>query len=78
MSGISRRTIINYEDDQPTSPRVVKDWAAACNVTIEWILTGIEPAKPDDGGKILPIKPRKMAKDQRTPGSRWTMEDVAA
>lgn len=67
LAGISRRTIFNYERGGPMRQIYLNRWAEVCNVTVEWILTGVEPHHGgDDGGiPIIPIDRKKRSEAGR-------------
>lgn len=55
LINVSRGTVSNYERGRlPGGPReqlVLNAWAAACDVSVDWLRTGDEPAPtPPDGG----------------------------
>lgn len=51
---ISRSTVGNYEAGRVAPRRIVlKQWALATGVNVEWLETGVAPHnEPDDGGMV--------------------------
>jgi len=52
LIGVSRNTIGNYEGGDTTHMRkiVLKQWALACGVSLDWIMTGESPHETPPNG----------------------------
>ncbi len=76
--GVSRGTVSNYERDKlPGGPRqrlVLNAWAMACDVSRQWLETGIAPT--DNGGGDGGFGPESGRRDSNSQHSAWKAETL--